>query len=58
MKNLKYYIGFILSLTFLFTSCQDDDAAIGNIVAPTGVTISAEIVGQDAIILTEMVAEL
>ena len=48
MKNLKYYIGFILSLAFLFTSCQDDDAAIGNIVAPTGVTISAEIVGQDA----------
>ncbi|WP_158846663.1 family 16 glycosylhydrolase [Algibacter sp. L1A34] len=48
MKNLKYYIGFILSVTLLFTSCQDDDITIGDIVAPTGVTISAEIVGQDA----------
>ncbi|WP_405294273.1 family 16 glycosylhydrolase [Algibacter sp. Ld11] len=48
MKNLKYYIGFILSVALLFTSCQDDDITIGDIVAPTGVTISAEIVGQDA----------
>lgn len=48
MKNLKYYIGFILSVALLFTSCQDDDITIGDIVAPTGVTVSAEIVGQDA----------
>lgn len=48
MKNIKYYIGFVLSMALLFTSCQDDDSTIGDIVVPTGVTISAEIVGQDA----------
>lgn len=48
MKNLKYYIGFVLSIALLFTSCQEDDSTIGDIITPTNVTISAEIVGQDA----------
>ena len=48
MKNLKYYIGIFLTLALVFTSCQEDDASIGDIISPTGVTITAEIVGADA----------
>ncbi len=47
MKNLKYYIGILLAITGGLTSCQDDDATIGAIVAPDSVTIAAEIIGQD-----------
>ena len=48
MKNLKYYIGILFSLALVLTSCQDDDASLGNLITPTGVTITAEIVGADA----------
>ncbi|WJJ97048.1 family 16 glycosylhydrolase [Algibacter luteus] len=48
MKNIKYYIVMIFSLALVFTSCQEDDASIGDIIAPSNVTISAEIVGADA----------
>ncbi|MFB9053966.1 family 16 glycosylhydrolase [Formosa undariae] len=47
MKNIKYYIGLFLSFTFLLTSCQEDDVSIGEIIAPSAVTISAEIMGVD-----------
>ncbi len=45
--NNKRLIIIFLSLTVAFTSCQDDDADFGDINAPTGVTISAEIIGVD-----------
>ena len=48
MKNIKYYLGLFLMLAFVCTSCQEDDAVIGDIITPTNVTISAEIVGVDA----------
>ncbi|XMO87938.1 family 16 glycosylhydrolase [Algibacter sp. AS12] len=48
MKNFKYYIGLLLALTLVFTSCQEDDASIGDIITPSNVTISAEVVGLDA----------
>ncbi|MFV9551839.1 family 16 glycosylhydrolase [Algibacter sp. PT7-4] len=48
MKNIKYYIGLFLTLVLISTSCQDDDAVIGDLIAPTNVTISAEVVGVDA----------
>ncbi|WP_111708547.1 glycoside hydrolase family 16 protein [Lutibacter citreus] len=48
MKNIKYYIGLFLTLTLVFIGCQEDDATVGDIIAPTNVTISAEIVGVDA----------
>ena len=48
MNNIKYYIGLVLAVAVLFTSCQEDDTSIGDIVTPTNVTISAEIVGVDA----------
>ncbi|WP_396602581.1 family 16 glycosylhydrolase [Algibacter sp. R77976] len=48
MKNIKYYIGLFLTLVLLSTSCQEDDAVVGDIITPTNVTIAAEIVGVDA----------
>lgn len=48
MKNLKYYIGMIITIGLFFTGCQDDDNSIGAIIAPTNVSITAEIVGADA----------
>jgi hypothetical protein len=48
MKNIKYKIGIFLSLTLLFSSCQDDDGEVGTIIAPSNITISHEIVGADA----------
>ncbi|AUS05152.1 family 16 glycosylhydrolase [Pseudotamlana carrageenivorans] len=48
MKNLKYYIGIFVSLMTFATSCQDDDASLGAIIAPTNLSVSAEVVGQDA----------
>ena len=48
MKNIKYYIGILITLAVVSTSCQDDDASVGDIIAPTGVTITAEILGVDA----------
>ena len=48
MKNLKYYIGILFSLALVLTSCQDDHASLPNLITPTAVTITAEIVGADA----------
>lgn len=48
MKNFKYYIGFILSLALFFTSCQDDDFTVGNLVAPSNIQVEVDIVGADA----------
>jgi hypothetical protein len=48
MKNIKNYIVMIFSLALVFTGCQEDDATIGEIIAPSNVTIAAEIVGADA----------
>ncbi|MFD1163783.1 family 16 glycosylhydrolase [Hwangdonia seohaensis] len=48
MKNIKYYIGMFLALALVFTSCQDDDISMGELIAPSNVTISAEVFGVDA----------
>lgn len=48
MKNIKHIFLTILGVVLLFTSCQDDDNTFGNIIVPSNVTITAEIVGQDA----------
>ncbi|NLP57100.1 family 16 glycosylhydrolase [Lutibacter sp. B1] len=46
MKNIKYLIGLFLTLTFI-VSCEDDDYKFGDIVTPSNVQVTAEIVGQD-----------
>ena len=47
MKSLKY---ILISFTclLLVTACQDDEGTVGDIVAPSNVAMSAEIVGVDA----------
>ncbi len=48
MKKLKYNFGIFIVLMVLFGSCQEDDVSIGEIVAPTNIQVTAEIVGTDA----------
>ena len=48
MKNIKYIIGLFLSLTFVLSSCEKVDKEFGDIIAPSNVQLTAEIVGQDA----------
>lgn len=48
MKNIKYITLVILSLFFMASSCQDDDTSVGDIIAPTNLIVTAEIVGADA----------
>lgn len=47
MKNIKYLITF-LSLALAFSSCDEENYEFGDIVAPTNLKISYEIVGVDA----------
>lgn len=47
MKNFKYVLFLFISLT-LIVSCEDENYEFGDIIVPTNVTITAEIVGQDA----------
>lgn len=48
MKKITYIIGIFLSSFLLFNSCQDDEGVVGDIIAPSNITISYEIVGADA----------
>ncbi|MGS2726458.1 glycoside hydrolase family 16 protein [Psychroserpens sp. BH13MA-6] len=47
MKNLIKIACLILTMT-LVSNCQDDDASIGDIVAPSNLQITAEVLGVDA----------
>jgi hypothetical protein len=47
MKNFKYIIGLFLTLAF-FASCEDENYEFGDIITPSNVQITAEIVGADA----------
>lgn len=40
MKKLKYYLGVIALMALLFNSCQEDDATVGAITAPSNIEIS------------------
>ena len=46
MKNIKYIIGLFLMLAFI-VSCEEDKEEFGDIITPTNVQVTAEIVGQD-----------
>ena len=46
MKNFKYIITF-LSLTLLFSSCEEETFEFGDIVTPSNLQLSAQIVGAD-----------
>jgi len=46
MKNIKYIIGLFLTLAF-FVSCEEETFEFGDIIAPSNLQITTEIVGQD-----------
>ena len=48
MKKFKYTSGLFFLLAFVITSCEEETATFGEIITPSGITISAEIVGLDS----------
>jgi hypothetical protein len=47
MKNIKHIMTFLL-IALIFSSCAEENYEFGDIVTPTGLTITPEIVGADA----------
>jgi len=47
MKTFKYFLISLFGL-LLITSCQDDDIQLGELIAPSNIQISVDIVGADA----------
>lgn len=45
MKTIKYFLSFVIAL-FMFSSCETEDYQFGDIIAPTNLTITPEIVGK------------
>ena len=48
MKKLKYSFRVFIILALVFTSCQEDDVAVGAITAPSNIQVVVDIVGADA----------
>ncbi len=48
MKKIKNIYIVLFSMMIAFFGCQEDDYKFGEIVTPTNIVITAEIVGQDA----------
>jgi len=46
MKNLKYTIGLILTLTMVIVGCKEDTFEFGDLTAPNNLVISTEIIGE------------
>lgn len=47
MKNIKHSIGIFLALAIL-AGCEDEKYAFGDVIAPTNLVITADILGADA----------
>ncbi|PQJ81536.1 glucan endo-1,3-beta-D-glucosidase [Polaribacter glomeratus] len=48
MKITKYIKAFFFLITIVFIGCQENDYTFGQIIAPSNIQITAEIVGADA----------
>lgn len=48
MKKIIYSIGTILLMAVIITSCQEENYEFGDLVSPTNMTVTADIVGVDA----------
>jgi len=48
MKNSIYILGVLVGLLFTMNACQKDDYKLGELIAPTDVSLTYEIVGADA----------
>ncbi len=47
MKKLKNNIGIFLVFTLFLGSCQEDDATVGELIAPSNIQVTVDIVGAD-----------
>ena len=47
MKNIKYIIGIFLAVAF-FASCEEETYEFGDLIAPSNLQVTADIVGADA----------
>ena len=48
MKNINYIKTVLFAVVFTFLGCQEDEYSFGDIVTPSNIQITAEIVGADA----------
>lgn len=48
MKNLKYILVILLGFQLVFSGCKDNNYELGELVTPTNVELSYEVVGVDA----------
>ena len=47
MKLFKNILGVFFLSILLFTGCQEEDKEFGYLIAPTNITLSYEVLGQD-----------
>lgn len=47
MKNLKFLFTFLFTASLIIVGCKEDDASIGDIIAPSNIQVTAEIIGVD-----------
>lgn len=47
MKKLNIYILTLVTAMFVFTACEKDEPELGDLITPTGLTVSYEIQGVD-----------
>lgn len=48
MKHINKIYILLLSLTVIFYSCQEDEYSFGDIITPSNIQISADLIGADA----------
>lgn len=48
MKNLKYIVIFLLGIQLVFSGCEEDNYELGELITPTNVDVTFELVGVDS----------
>lgn len=48
MKNIKYTLISCLAVLFVVVGCEEEDAVFGDVIAPSNLVVTADVVGQDA----------
>lgn len=48
MKNLKYLFASLFALSLIFVGCEEEEYEFGDIISPSNLQITANIVGADA----------